>query len=303
MFDLLEGIYTKSERECDIDITFRPGADGKPQNDCRDLFLTYLSAPSVEAGHPIAERLGANTDLRPGLGLLFLIVGKEGRDHKVVISRFPTDSAIYVEEKPRTLTVQFLERVFMKNKNSYKAVIYRDSSLRADFWSGRATDKQISTPTSPTSDYWIADFLQSQFTVTSAHGTGRFAKAIRTAVQSDIPVEIKEEIAAAAKLFGRLGGQRMSIDQIAQRFNLSEPAQEAIRNGLKKPSLAREIFEFDANEFKSIVAFKSVELDNGATLTADADKFDDVFQKEQIEGQTQFVTTGRVVNERLKTKA
>ncbi len=303
MFVLLEGIYSKSERECDIDITFRRAPDGKAENDCRDLLLRYLTSPSLDEGQPIADRLGATTDQRSALGLLFLITGKEGRDHKVVISRFPTDSAIYVEEKPRALTVQFLERVFMKNKHSYKAVLYKDASLRGDFWTGRATDKQISTPTSPTSDYWISDFLLSQFTVTSAHGTSRFAKALRTAVQSDIPVETKEEITAAAKLFGGLGGQRMSIDQIATHYNLTESAQEAIRNGLKKPSLAREIFVFDASEFKAIIAFKSVELDNGATLTAESDKFDDVFQKEQIKGQTQFVTRGRVVNEKLKTKA
>jgi hypothetical protein len=68
----------------------------------------------------IAERLALNTDQRSGLGLLFLIVGKEGKEHKIVLSRFPTDSAIYVDENPTALTVEFLERVLMKNKTSYK---------------------------------------------------------------------------------------------------------------------------------------------------------------------------------------
>ena len=172
----------------------------------------------------------------------------------------------------------------MKNKHSYKAVLYRDASLQADFWNGRAIDKQINTPTSPTSDYWISDFLLSEFTVTSAQGTGRFAKALRVAVQSDIPVEVKQEITAAARLSGGLGGQRMSINQIATRFNLSQLAQAAVIKGLKKPALANEVFSFDAAEFKSVIAFKSVELDNGATLTAESDRFDKVFHKEQIRG-------------------
>ena len=72
---------------------------------------------------------------------------------------------------------------------------------------------------------------------------------------------------------------------------------------MKKPALAKEIFSFDADEFKAIVAFKSVELDNGATLTAESDRFDTVFHKEQIKDQTEYVTRGRVVNEKLKTKA
>ena len=255
-------------------------------------------------------------DRRPGLGMTTRLAisprppvsnrwkGRQGKDHKVVISRFPTDSAIYVEEKARALTVQFLERVFMKNKHSYKAVLYRDSSLRAGFWNGRAIDKQINTPTSPTSDYWISDFLLSEFTATSAQGTSRFAKALRVAVQSDIPVEVKQEITAAARLSSGLGGQKLSINQIAARFSLSEPAQAAAHKGVgSAPALAKEIFSFDADEFKAIVAFKSVELDNGATLTAESDRFDTVFHKEQIKDQTEYVTRGRVVNERLKTKA
>jgi hypothetical protein len=63
----------------------------------------------------------------------------------------------------------------MKNKQSYKTVLYRDASLKAGFWSGRAVDKQINTPPSPTSDYWVADFLLSEFSVTSAQGTKRFS--------------------------------------------------------------------------------------------------------------------------------
>jgi hypothetical protein len=303
MFDLMDTIYSKSESDCDIDITFRSRPDGKQQNDCRDLLLAYLAAPSLITGQTIAERLGETTDLRSALGLLFLIVGKEGKDHTLVISRFPTDSAIYVEEKPRALTVQFLERVFMKNKHSYKAVRYRGTSLSAHFWNGHAIDKQINTPTSPTSNYWIANFLLSEFTVTSAHGTQRFAKALRVAVQSDIPVQVKQEIIAAATLSSGLGGQKMSINQIAARFNLSQPAQAAIIMSLKKPALANEMFSFDAAEFKAVVAFRSVELDNGATLTAESDRFDTVFRKENIKDETQYITRGRVVNEKFKIKA
>lgn len=130
MFDLLNGIYAKSDAECDVDITFSPTHDGKQQNDCRDLVVAYVSKPDLPKGRKIAERLAEYSDGRSGLGLLFLIAGKEGRDHKIVLSRFPTDSAIYVDETPGTLSVQFLERIFMKSKTSYKAVLYQHSSLQ-----------------------------------------------------------------------------------------------------------------------------------------------------------------------------
>ena len=65
-------------------------------------------------------------------------------------------------------------------------------------------------------------------------------------------------------------------------------------------------FEFDFAEFQTLLAFKSVELSNGGTLTAPSSNFDVVFRKEFIddeERQVRFTTEGRVVNEKLKPTA
>jgi hypothetical protein len=145
LFTLLDNVYAKAEKECDIEISFNQGADGTQQNPCRDLVTTYLRGPTLVRGRAIAERLQKLSDKRSGLGLLFLIAGKEGREHKVVISRFPTDSAILAEENQNNLTVEFLERVFMKSATSYKAAMYKDGSLQAGFWLGVAVDKQINS--------------------------------------------------------------------------------------------------------------------------------------------------------------
>ncbi|MGY3616204.1 hypothetical protein [Bradyrhizobium sp. USDA 10063] len=304
MYDLLNNIYIKSEQEADVEITFSPSVDGKQQNDCRDLIRAYLSDPTLAHGRVIAERLERNTDGRSGIGLLFLICGKEGRDHKIVISRFPTDNAIYVDEDPNKLTVEFLERVFMKNRASYKAAVYRDTSLRGGFWNGRAIDKQLNNPAGEFSNYWILDFLASQLTVTAAAGTRRLANALRAAAQKS-DLSVKREIVAAATLASGLAGQRLSIDDFGRRFGLSAEACTAISSQLKAPRLAQERFTFDADEFKNIIAFKSVELSNGGTLTAPSSDFDDVFHREGIDGpdgDVRFVTQGRIVNERLRPK-
>jgi hypothetical protein len=235
LYGLLNDIYVASERECDIDISFSPTKDGKPQNPCRDLILSYLSNPTLANGRSIAERLEKVTDKRSGLGLLFLIAGKEGRDHKIVLSRFPTDSAILADENLSSLVVEFLERVFMKSKHSYKAVIYRDASLRTDFWTGRAFDKQINTLSGESSDYWIADFLQSDFRLTPAAGTRRLATTLRAAAKK-ADLDVKTEIIAATRLAGGLKGQRISIVDFADRFGLSAAAKEAIVEELKMPA-------------------------------------------------------------------
>lgn len=303
MFDLLQAIYAKSERECDIGITFT-STEGKQQNDCRDLICTYVGAPSLPTARTIAERLERHTDGRSGTGLLFLITGKEGRDHKLVISRFPTDNAIYVDEDDRKLTVEFLDRVFMKHKHSYKAVAYQDASLTGGFWSGSAIDKQLNNPGGEVSNYWIADFLASQMTTTAAQGTKRLAVALRKAAK-DAELAIKQEIVSAATLAASLGGQQLSIDDFVKRFNLSQAARNSIISQLRTPRLASESFQFDAAEFNQHIAFKSVELSNGGTLTAPSADFDDVFEQEALDGadgEVSFRTQGRIINEKLRPR-
>lgn len=302
LFELLDNIYSAADHECDIDISFNPTEDGKQQNPCRDLIIGYLSNPTLENGRLIAERLERMTDNRSGLGLLFLIAGKEGRDHKIVIPRFPTDSAILADENRNALTVEFLERVFMKSKYSYKAVAYRGSSLRADFWTGRAIDKQINAQFAESSNYWIADFLNSDFSLTPAAGTRRLATALRAAAKK-ASLDVRTEIVAATTLAGGLKGQRTSIDEFSERFSLSPASKEAIRGELRSPTLATERFQFDWNEFNALIGYRSVELDNGGMMTAPSSDFDKVFHQEIInkaKKEVRFSTQGKVVDEKLK---
>jgi hypothetical protein len=234
---------------------------------------------------------------------LFLIVGNEGRDHKVVLSRFPAHSAISAEEDQQTLNVEFLERVFMKSAHAYKAVLYRDSSLTAGFWLGRAVDKQINSGDTQVSNYWIADFLESDFRTTAAAGTRRLAVALREAAKKSGDVGVKTEIAAAVTLAAGLNGQRLSINEFGQRLRLSGAALQAIADEVKGAGTINERFQFDLDEFRRQVMYRTIELDSGGLLTAEAAAFDTVFHREVIvdgpEDKVRFSTEGKVINERL----
>ena len=50
----------------------------------------------------------------------------------------------------------------------HKAVVYQHASLQGGFWSGRAIDRQLNSLSGEPSNYWISDFLQSDFTTTPA---------------------------------------------------------------------------------------------------------------------------------------
>lgn len=303
LFALLDEIYSRSQTECNIDISFNHRADGGQQNPCRDLIVDYLREPNLPRGRRIAERLEKVTTHRSGLGLLFLIAGKESRDHKLVISRFPTDIAILAEEDQRTLNVEFLERVFMKSARAYKAAAYQDSSIAAGFWTGRAVDRQINNLEIQLSKYWISEFLDSDFSTTSAAGTRRLAVALRNAAKSSDDVAVKHEIASAVTLATNLGGQSLSIRDFEQRFRLSDAARQAIANEVGDPHLAEERFRFDLAEFSKHVAYRSVELDSGGMLTADFADFDRVFRREVLDEADQkirFSTEGKVISEKLR---
>lgn len=301
MFELLNAIYERSERECDIDICFR-SKTGEQENAFRDILISYLRSKNLEAARVIAERLRDNTDGRSGLGLLFVICGVVGSYNKIIISRFPTDSAIFVNEDEKSLTVEFLERVFMKNKTSYKAAAYVDDSLDSGFWDGRAIDKQVNDRGGQVSDYWISDFLLSDFRTTPAQGSKRLGKALKDAVKG-APLGVKEELVAMGKLLEGFAGKLISIDSLVDQFGLSDAAKEALVGELKNPVTAKEQFRLDIGNFRNYVAFRSVELDNGGMLTAGLAEFDDVFKQKKIDESddtVEFSTRGRILNAKLR---
>jgi len=302
VFNLLQDVYAKSERECAIDIAFDRAEDGGARNDCRTLLLGYVRAPSVDTGLPLATRLGSVSTRRSALGLLFLATGLVGQQRKIVIARFAAHSGILADENPEALSVQFVERVFLRSVGSYKAALYQDTVNDHGYWTGRAVDKQITSGEAEVSRYWITEFLASDFRTTSATGTRVLAVAMRNAAKSTENLEIKKEITAAATLSAGLNDQVMTAGDFLGRFGLSQPAREAIVGQMKHPGLLSEQFRFSAEEFNRQLPYKSVELNSGAILTAAATEFDNVFEhgEPDEDGNVTYSATGRVVSTKFE---
>ena len=297
---MLAEVYEKADRECRTEIAFAPTPDGKQQNAARDLVLGYIGSPSLDTGRHIANRLQSVTDKRPGLGLLFLIAGKEDLKHKVIVSRFPADKGIWAEQKKDGLTVEFLERIFMKSAISYKAAMYTGASMKTGFWDGRCIDKQVNSDVITISDYWIKHFLASDFKTTPAQGTRRLTIALKTAMKDTKDIQAKEEIAAAARLTTGLHGKTISAAGFSKKYCFSPAAEQAF--GKQFPlQLYNEQFKVDGPEFSKHIAFQSIELSNGGIVTADAARFEQVFKREEVDGKTRFSTEGTIVAERLRT--
>ncbi len=302
LFEMLKRVFDKSDSECDIEIAFGPDDEGNQQNEARDLLVAYIRDKNLGRGKLLAERLQAVTTHRSGLGLLFFIAGQAQGKTKLVISRFPADQGVLAEQGADGLTIEFLEKVFMKSDKRYKAALYVDNT-QADtaFWRGRAVDHQINV-TGDVADYWIRDFLSSDLRTTPAEGTRRLAVALRTALKASDSLGVKTLLTSAATLAPSLDGQAVSVTSFCSQFNLTEPATKLVRAAMRHDNLMTEQFQFDAEEFAKHIAFRSTELDNGAILTAEVTNFDEVFAQEEADdtGRTRFTTSGRIVDERLR---
>lgn len=305
LYEMLSEVFLKSEKECTIPIRFVVGSDGKQQNDVRDQILELLKAPSLAKGQKLAERLHDVSTGKPGLGLLFIMSGNEGPTHKIVISRFPADQGVLAEAKKGSLEVEFVERVFMKNAASYKSAVYKGRSLSSDFWHGHSVDKQINAAQDDLRLYWIRDFLASDFRTTSKAGSKRLALALKSASTEAASINTKQEIVSAITLSQGFAGKSVSIDDLVTRFQLSEEATTIIRNQVPNEGLLGDTFNLDLEEFQRYATFESIELDNGGILTAPADRFDQTFSREPVneaDGRYRFSTTGRIVDQRIKSR-
>jgi hypothetical protein len=298
---MLAAAFEKSEAECKVPIRFL--TDGSQQNEVRDEIRELLKHPTLSNGQRLAERLRRVSTGKSGLGLLFLMMGHEGEQRKVVLSRFPADQGVLAERKKGSLQVDFVERIFMKNAKAYKAAIYKGRAIDTGFWKGHVVDRQISAAQDQVAHYWIQEFLGSDFMTTSKAGSKRLAVAFKDASKTVESIQEKQEILAAIALTRNFYGRTVSIRDLSTRLNLSLPVRAAIEAQVPNAALLTDTFVLDSEEFQQHAAYASVELDQGAMLTAPADRFDQCFSREKLDTLVEryrFTTEGRIVDERLR---
>lgn len=297
---MLKGLFDGAHADCVVPVMFV--SDGEAQeNATRAELLAFVRRPSLATASPLALRLQRATSGQSGMGLLFIGIGQDGGQTRVVISRFPADEGVVADTTHAHLSVQFVEQVFLKSAFSYKAATYVATGRPDQLWAGHIVDRQINAPSKVVADYWISEFLLSEFETTPAAGTKRLATALRDAISSSTSVDVKREIAAAAQLAANLPRRRaLTIDAFCDEFHFSPETKQAVLSKVRPARLANERFRFDAEEFARHIAYKQVELSNGALLTAPAEKFDEVFTETERRGEHTFTTTGSIVDERLK---
>jgi hypothetical protein len=301
LYNMLSDVFRKSDEECTIPIRFLHAEDGTQQNPVRSEIINLIRTPSLALAQQLGSRLHLATTDKSGLGLLFLLLGESGAEKKVVISRFPANQGVLAEARRDVLELAFVEKVFLKGIGTYKAALYRGRSLDTGFWDGTAVDKQLKAG----ANYWIRNFLGSDFRTTSKAGSRRLATALRDAAKSVPSFEAKHEIVSLATIIPRFTGRPISIRSVFEDFNVSQEARQAIESKLPNDQVIDSTFQLDADEFRQHAAFRAVELDNGGILTAPAGEFDSAFKQEVVDSREQvvkFTSVGKIVDEQVKRR-
>ena len=302
LFQMLRHLYERAPHECHLDITFQPHEDGTTDNPSKDALEAYNSQPTFQHGQLIAQRLQVVTTKRSGLGLFFLVKGRAGGSHRLVIARFPAEEGVVAQENAGALSVEFIERVFMKNARAYKSALFETTSLDAGFLEGQAVDRQLG-PDAP-SQYWINDFLLSSLRTTGPFGSRRLATALRQALNNTTNHQLKAELISITHLLRNQNGQIRTARDFLHRLGAAPRAITAIERSFGRPALMDETFRFDAAEFNNYISYRVVELNNTAILMALDSEFDNAFQAQPLaaENSVRYVTEGKIIDQRYRRR-
>ena len=198
----------------------------------------------------------------------------------IFLSRFPTETAILVDDGEGGLNVKFLDKVFVKTYYTYKAALFSGIVAKGEFWDGRVLDKQINAGKDEASQYWVKGFLEGEFKVNSHHGTTRLARALVDA-SAGASFDEKRELHHLAAMAENLDGKNTSISSFLRKFEVSERVSNRVRSKVR-PLALDESFQFAKQAYNSVISFRTVETAEGAILTALSSDFEKVFTYETV---------------------
>ena len=70
---------------------------------------------------------------------------------------------------------------------------------------------------------------------------------------------------------------------------------------LPNAAVAAQQFALDVSVYDQEISYRTVQLDSGVLIAAQANEFDELVSREEVgDGEEKFSVTGRIVNERLR---
>lgn len=299
LFDLLEEVFNKSEKECNIMIRFIALEDNQ-DNDIRDHIINISNNFCIDSCKPLVRNLSYLTDNTIKEGLLFYVLAEKENNSRLFIARFPGEIGITVTETNGVQRFDVTEDIFLKNSRRYKAVYY-DS--KDQHWIGYAVDKQVndrSGKIKEISEYWIKDFLKSELKITSKRGSRLLAKAIRKTITETKSEDNKQELIGISTTIKNLNNVKLSIKDILNSLNLSYGTKQEVMGKISDSKINNIPFTLDIKEFNDNFNYLVKILHTGAIVIGPAKDFDEIWDQEEIgNGEHQYTTTGKAIKQKI----
>ena len=267
-FDYLLKLFDSVHNTCKIGITFE--SDGDQNNQIRSLIVNMVDKEDenlnlIDASW-LANHLAKLTDERNKTGLFVILIGKKLQLNRVVLLRFRAEEVVYKKSLENGFRIDRLEQAYSQNSKYYKAAYYEDySAKRSTFWDGFILDKQRRKETI-VSEYWLKDFLLSDYSMSNYQGTLRLADYIKNFAKAIDDVAEQQTIFESVRnLRNNAEDRDISVLDFADDF-LPVNLRSRFKEFVGQDDINASLFNIDFEAYDHALPYHVMQMENGISL-------------------------------------
>ena len=132
-------------------------------------------------------------------------------------------------------------------------------------------------------------------------GTRQLATALKSALKDSKDSDTKGQLASFVTFLLNQAGETIIINNLYKSFGLPLKIQQQLKYG--NDSILHTPFKLSSVTLSKEISYKSIYLDNGAIISAEAASFDKCFELETVgKGQQKFTTIGNINDIKYKAR-
>lgn len=298
-------IFDTAHQACKIGINFI--SDDHQKNEVRTDILDILNSTNSNHKLKIADKLSESlskiTDDRNKTGLFVILVGKKLETNRIVLIRLRAEEVVYKKSVSKGFKIDKLEQAFSKKSNYYKVAYYEGHlAQRSTFWNGYILDRQKKSET-VVSNYWLKEFLKSDYAMSPVQGTRRLADYIKSFVRTLENVQEQRIVYESVRtLRTNDTNDALSVIQYSEDY-LPVILRERFRVFVGDDELNNTHFNVDFDTYDAELPYQVFEMQNGISLTIPTFMGENYLEITALNnGNSKYSFEGVLVNQKFTKK-
>lgn len=302
----LEKYLTKSKLLSRPEITFRfedMTKTGIRSHAVRQCIMDYCfgaSATSKKASLDLARLLSKSMDNRSPYTLLMLVAYRDQKDEsfrRLVMWAFPKDEPFQFTASNGKAKIKIPKDIFSRSSTFKKGSLYEGFQNDSAFLQGFVIDRQAENSWGTAADYWVSQFLDSQFSLTGTAGTRLLAKTLKITYDNLLESTDRNQITDSIRAAFASTKKRLSMHSYAKEYLTGNAKSTFLSN--TPPETVKTKFDFDKAEFEEKVQLRVFRLDDDVVVSA---PFSTIDHSVRIVGKDsdQIRVKGTIIEETVK---